>query len=148
MRGEKIAQKELSLYAESMRKYWHGSHTTHRLMYHIVWLPKYRKKVLEGSVKKRVEKVLHEIADVNGWEIQELNVQLDHVHLMIQIPPSISVSKVVQFLKGTSSKIIREELPQQIKKMLRGKDFWAEGYFSETVGHVTEETIRNYIKNQ
>ena len=136
------------MYAWPMRKYWHGSHTTHRLMYHIIWLPKYRKKVLEGCVKKRVEDVLREIADINGWEIQELNVQLDHVHLMIQLPPSISVSKAVQFLKGVSSKTIREELPQEIKRMLWGKDFWAEGYFAETVGNVTEETIRNYIKNQ
>jgi putative transposase len=76
-------------------------------MYHIVWLPKYRKKVLKGRVKERVELIIRECAEVNGWAIQELNIQLDHVHLIIQLPPSISVSKAVQLLKGLSSKIVR-----------------------------------------
>ena len=130
-----------------MKKYWQGAHTKHRHMYHIVWLPKYRRKILLDEVKEKVEELLKECANVNGWEIQELNIQSDHVHLMIQLPPSISVSKAVQLLKGISSKIIREELPQ-VRKMLWGKDFWADGYFSETVGTVSEERIRNYIKNQ
>jgi putative transposase len=129
------------------KKYWHGAHTTHRHMYHIVWLPKYRKKVLEGEVKRRVEEILKEVAVMNGWEIQELNIQVEHVHLMMQIPPSISVSTAVQFLKGKSSKVVREEFPE-IKKYLWGKSFWADGYFSVTVGEVSEEKIRAYIKNQ
>ena len=116
-------------------------------MYHIVWLPKYRKKVLQGIVKERVEELLRECAAVNGWEIQELSINLDHVHIMIQLPPSISVSTAVQFLKGTSSRVIRTELPE-IKQLLWGKDFWADGYFSETVGMASEEAIRKYIQNQ
>ena len=131
-----------------MKKYWNGAHTTHRHMYHMVWLPKYRRKILEGNVKARLEEVLHEVAEMNDWEIQELNIQIDHVHLVIKIPPSIKVCTAIQFLKGISSKTVREELPQQVKKKLWGKDFWAEGYFSETVGQVTEETIRNYVRNQ
>lgn len=131
-----------------MRKYWHGAHTTHRNMYHIVWLPKYRKKILQGKVKERLEEYLRECAEINDWEIQQLNIQLDHVHLMIQIPPSISVCKAVQRLKGAASHILRSELPQEVKKMLWGDSFWAEGYFCETVGQCSEETIRNYIKNQ
>ena len=102
-----------------MKKYWHGAHTTHRHMYHIVWLPKYRRKVLEGKVKQRVEDLLQEIATFNGWEIQELSVEMEHVHLMIQIPPSVKVSDAVQFLKGTTSKTIRKEHPE-IKKYLWG----------------------------
>lgn len=116
-------------------------------MYHIVWLPKYRKKVLEGKVKSRLEELLRECAEINDWEIQELNIQIDHVHLVIQLPPSISVSRAVQFFKGISSKMIREELPE-VKKFLWGKDFWADGYFSETVGYCSEETILNYVRNQ
>jgi putative transposase len=131
-----------------MKKYWNGAHTKHRNMYHIVWLPKYRRKVLVGKIKIRIEELLQECADVNGWEIQELNVQSDHVHLMMQLPPSISVSDAVQQLKGTTSRIIRIELMPEIKKMLWGKDFWADGYFSETVGTVSEDRIRDYIKNQ
>ncbi len=130
-----------------MKKYYRGAHTKHRHMFHIVWLPKYRKKVLKGQVKERVETLLRECAEVNGWEIQELNVQLDHVHIVIQLPPSISVSKAVQLLKGLSSKVVREELPE-VRKCLWGKDFWADGFFSETVGYCSEETILNYVKNQ
>ena len=116
-------------------------------MFHIVWLPKYRKKVLKGRIKDRVESLLRECAEVNNWEIQELNVQIDHVHIVIQLPPSISVSKAVQLLKGLSSKVIRDELPE-IKKYLWGNDFWADGFFSETVGYCSEETVLNYVRNQ
>jgi putative transposase len=130
-----------------MKKYWHGAHTTHRQMYHIVWLPKYRKKILVGRVKERVEEVLRACAEMNDWEIQELNVNVDHVHMAIQLPPSISTAKAVQFLKGTSSRAVREELPE-VRKYLWGKDFWADGYFSETFGDCSMETILNYIRNQ
>jgi len=130
-----------------MKKYWRGAHTTHRHMYHIVWLPKYRKKVLEGVVKARLEELLRECSEINGWHIQELNIQIDHVHMVVQLPPSISVSKVVQLFKGISSKMIRAELPE-IKKFLWGSDFWADGYFSETVGYCDEQTILNYVRNQ
>ena len=129
------------------KKYWYGAHTKHRHMYHIVWLPKYRKKVLTGAVKDRLIELLTECAEVNGWEIQELNVQLDHVHLVIQLPPSIAVSKAVQLFKGISSKMIRAELPE-IKKFLWGNDFWADGFFSESVGYCDEQTILNYVRNQ
>lgn len=130
------------------KKYYHGAHTKHRNMYHIVWIPKYRKKILQGKIKEKVEEHLREYAEVNGWEIQELNIQLDHVHLMIQLPLTIRVCEVVNRLKGSSSKIVREELPKEVKKMLYGPSFWADGYFCETTGHGSEEAIRNYIKNQ
>ncbi len=129
------------------KNYWHGAHTKHRHMYHIVWLPKYRKKVLTGAVKDRLIELLTECAEVNGWEIQELNVQLDHVHLVIQLPPNIAVSRAVQLFKGISSKMIRAELPE-IKRFLWGKDFWADGFFSESVGYCDEQTILNYVRNQ
>ncbi|CAN5141179.1 IS200/IS605-like element ISSod23 family transposase [soil metagenome] len=116
-------------------------------MYHIVWLPKYRRKILEGRVKELVAEVLQEVAVFNGWEIQEINVQVEHVHLMIQIPPNISVSTAVQFLKGRSSKVVKEEVPE-LKKYLWGNSFWADGYFSVTVGEVSEAKIREYILNQ
>ena len=130
-----------------MKKYWQGAHTTHRNMYHLVWLPKYRKKILLGAVKERLEELFKVCAEVNGWEIQELNIQEDHVHMVIQIPPNLSVCKVVQFFKGASSKVIREEI-KEVKKYLWGRDFWADGYFSETFGTCSEETILNYVRNQ
>ena len=130
------------------KKYYTGAHTKHRNMYHIVWIPKYRKKILQGKIKTRVEECLRECAEVNDWEIQELNIQLEHVHLMIQIPPSIRVCDVVQALKGSSSRIVRKEMPTEIRRMLRGPSFWADGYFSATAGDCSEAAIRNYIQNQ
>ena len=103
-----------------MIKYWKGSQTTHRLMYHLVWIPKYRKRVLKGKVAERVSEILHDCADMNRWKIEELNVQVDHIHMLVQMRPDVSVSKMVQLFKGWSSKVIREEFPE-LKEFLWGK---------------------------
>lgn len=84
---------------------------------------------------------------MNRWKIEELNIQSDHVHILVQMRPDISVSKMVQLFKGSSSKSIREKYPE-LKEFLWGKDFWADGYFAETAGQINEERIRDYIKNQ
>jgi putative transposase len=128
-------------------EYWKGAHTKHRHMYHIVWIPKYRKRVLKGRIGKRIEELLRQCAEMNRWQIHELNVQLDHVHMLIQLVPSISVSKAVQLFKGGSSRVIREEFPD-LEEYLWGDSFWCDGYFSETVGQVNWETLRSYIQNQ
>jgi putative transposase len=128
-------------------KYWTGAHTKHRHMYHIVWIPKYRKRILKDKIAKRIEELLRQCAEVNRWEIHELNVQLDHVHMLVQLVPSISVSKAVQMFKGGSSKVIREEFPG-LEEYLWGDSFWGDGFFSETVGQVNEAVIREYIQNQ
>ena len=128
-------------------KYWTGAHTKHRHMYHIVWIPKYRKRILKDKIAKRIEELLRQCAEVNRWEIHELNVQLDHVHMLVQLVPSISVSKAVQMFKGGSSKVIREEFAG-LEEYLWGDSFWGDGFFSETVGQVNEAVIREYIQNQ
>lgn len=110
-------------------------------MYHLVWIPKYRKRVLKGKVAERIAELLHKCADMNRWKIEELNIQEDPVHVLVQMRPEISVSKMVQLFKGTSSRMIREEF-------LWGKSFWADGYFAETSGQINEARIREYIKNQ
>lgn len=130
-----------------MRKYWHGSQMTHRRMYHLVWVPKYRKRVLKGKVADRIKELLQECADLNRWKIEELNIQEDHIHMLVQMRPDISVSKMMQLFKGMTSKVIREEFPE-LKEFLWGKDFWADGYFAETSGQVNEVRIREYIRNQ
>ncbi len=132
---------------KSKQEYWTGAHTKHRHMYHIVWIPKYRKRILKGRVAERVEELLRECAAMNKWEMHELNVQVDHVHMLVQLVPSISVSKAVQIFKGGSSKKIREEFPE-LQEFLWGDSFWADGYFSETVGQININVIREYIKNQ
>ena len=130
-----------------MKKYWSGAHTLHRLMYHIVWIPKYRKRVLRGRLVERLMELLQECAEMNDWTIEELNIQEDHVHIIVQLKPSISVAKAVQLMKGGTSKVIREEFPE-LKEFLWGDSLWSDGYFAETVGSVNEEKIREYVKNQ
>ena len=119
------------------------------MLYHIVWIPKYRKRVLGGEIALRIKELLQECADVNRWKIEELSVQKDHVHLLIQLRPDMSVSKVVQLLKGSSSHAIRTEFPK-LKEFYLGttKSFWGDGFFVETVGQVNESKIREYIQNQ
>lgn len=124
-----------------MRKYWTGAHTKHRLQYHLVWVPKYRKRVLLGKVASRLRGLLYEAARVNGWHLSELSVQRDHVHVLLQIGPEMSVSRVMQFLKGGTSVRLRKEFPE-LKEFLWGDSFWADGYFAETVGTTQEEKIR------
>jgi len=116
-------------------------------MYHIVWIPKYRKRVLQGDVATRLKELLQDCADMNRWKIEELNIQPDHVHLLIRMRPEVSVSRMVQLLKGSTSKAIREEF-SELKEFLWGKSFWADGYFVETSGQVNESQIREYIRNQ
>jgi len=128
-------------------KFNSGSHSKYRLMYHLVWIPKYRKRVLKGAIKARLEVLFRECAEINTWTIEELNIQEDHVHLLIGLKPSISVSKAVQYLKGGSSRVIRKEYPE-LEEFLWGDSFWSDGYFAETVGRVSEDKIRNYIQNQ
>jgi len=128
-------------------KYWKGSQTKYRLMYHLVWIPKYRKRVLKGKVAERIAELLHECADMNRWKIEELNIQVDHIHMLVQMRPDVSVSRMVQLFKGSSSRVIREEFPD-LKEFLWGKIFWADGYFAETSGQINESRIREYIQNQ
>ena len=130
-------------------KYWTGAHTKHRMLYHIVWIPKYRKRVLEGKVANRIRELLAECADVNRWRIDELSVQRDHVHMLIQLRPDVSVSRVVQLFKGKSSFVIRKEFPK-LEEFYWGKadSFWCDGFFVETVGQINESKIKEYIQNQ
>ena len=116
-------------------------------MYHLVWIPKYRKRVLTGKVAERLTELFHECADMNRWKIEELNIQKDYVHMLLQMRPEISVSKMVQVFKGTSSKIIRAEFPE-LKEFLWGTSFWADGYFAETCGQLNQQRVREYIQNQ
>jgi len=128
-------------------RYWTGAHTTHRLRFHLVFVPKYRKRVLAGPVAVRLEALLREACEVSNWHLHELSIQPDHVHLLVQISPRESVSSVVQRLKGGTSRVLRAEFPR-LTEFLWGTSFWAVGYFAESVGKVDEATLRRYIQNQ
>ncbi len=116
-------------------------------MIHLVWIPKYRKRILKGKLSLRLKELLQLCAEANGWEIDEVNIQEDHVHLIVQFVPTISVSKMVQLFKGRSSRALRKEFPE-LEEFYWGNSFWADGYFAETVGVCNLNTIREYVKNQ
>jgi putative transposase len=128
-------------------EYWCGAHTKHRVKVHLVWVPKYRKRVLMGEVADRLKILLEMGCEMNEWYIHELAVKADHVHLLIQINPRDSISKVVQILKGGTSKVIRQEYPE-LEEFLWGDSFWSDGYFAESVGIANEEVIQKYIQDQ
>ena len=130
-----------------MSKYWKGAHTRHRVMYHIVWIPKYRKRILKGAIARRIHELVQECSDVNRWRVDEINIQPDHVHILIQLRPDVSISRAVQLIKAKSSRIIRKEFPF-LEEFYWGTSFWSEGFFVETVGQVNENAIKEYIKNQ
>ena len=128
-------------------EYWSGAHTKHRLRYHLVFVPKYRKRILEGKVATRLEQLLRQACEVNRWKLEELAIQSDHVHLLVQIQPKFSVSQVMRILKGGTSRVLRSEFPE-LAEFLWGVSLWADGYFAATVGVVEGSVITQYIRSQ
>jgi len=126
--------------------YWTGAHTLHRLRLHLVWVPKYRRRVLGEPVATRLTQLLRQACEVNGWGLHELSVQEDHVHLLLQISPSESAASVMQSLKGGTARVLRAEFPD-LEEFLWGESFWGDGYFAETVGQAEEAIVRAYIRN-
>ena len=130
-----------------MADYNHGSHTIHDIKYHIVWLTKYRYKVVTGTIAKRLRELLIQGCTARGITIVEGAVGKDHVHMLLSCPTHLAPSKVVQYLKGRSSRLIQDEFPE-LKKRYWGQHLWARGYFCATVGSVTKETVQQYISSQ
>lgn len=128
-------------------EYKTGASTKHRLLTHIVFCPKYHRRVLRGKVAIRLYELFRECCQMNDWTAHEINIQKTHVHLLIQINPRNSVSHVMQYIKGGSSRVIRKEFPE-LQEFLWGDSFWSDGYFAENVGKINESVIKNYIKNQ
>ena len=114
--------------------------------YHVVFTPKYRKKLLFGQIRRHLGTVFHELAKRKECKIEEGHLMPDHVHMLISIPPKYSVAEVIGYLKGKSSIWIAQNVERKLRNFL-GHKFWARGYFVSTVGR-DEEAIRTYIKNQ
>ncbi len=122
------------------------AHTTWICKYHVVWIPKYRKKQLFGALRKEIAPVMKDLARQKGCEILEGKLMPDHVHMLIAIPPKYSVSSVIGYIKCKSAIYIARNFRGK-KRNFVGESFWARGYFVSTVG-MDEKTIRQYIKNQ
>ncbi len=130
-----------------MGKYRKLTHTIYYCVYHIVWTPKYRYRVLKGILQEEVEKEIRTVSDWIGCEIKELNVREDHVHVVVLIPPKVSVSAYVGTVKGKTAIRIFQKYPIMKPKLYWGNHFWARGYFVNTVG-VDEDLVRRYVKYQ
>ena len=123
------------------------SHAVYEAKYHLVWCPKYRKKILAEKIRPRVKELFVEISSHFDFEIDRCEIAEDHIHILISFPPKYSVSRVIGILKSISGSKIFKEFPR-VKKQLWGGHFWEQGYFYRTVGEqVTDDVIRKYIEN-
>lgn len=130
-----------------MRRYTVGPHTKTDLKVHLVWIPKYRKRVLTGQVAIRTRDILRQIAIEHELDIITGKVASDHVHMFIAYRPTQNISKIMQWLKGISSRILLSEFPH-LRKQFWGRHFWARGYLAVSSGNITDEMIQQYIDQQ
>ena len=122
------------------------SHTVWECKYHIVWVPKKRRKIVYGKLRKELGTILRRLCEYKGVEVVEGTLCMDHIHMCLAIPPKYSVSTIVGYAKGKSAMILFEKY-SRLKKNFRGHRFWARGYYVSTVG-LDEGKIRAYIRNQ
>jgi len=136
-----------------MEHYRKSSHTVYDLKYHIVWITKYRKPILHGRVlgrgeiAERVRDLIREICKAKDVEILKGHVSKNHVHIFVSVPPHISVSKIVQAIKGKTSRKLMMEY-KSLSRAFWGRHMWARGYFVASSGNVTDEVIMKYIEEQ
>ncbi len=128
-----------------MAKYRKGSHTVYDIQYHFVWVTKYRYHVLRGEVAERARELIRQTCMSRDIKILKGHVSKDHIHILVSSPPTLSPSKIMQYVKGRSSRMLQEEFPH-LKKRYWGQHLWARGYFCATVGTMTDEQIREYIE--
>jgi len=129
-----------------MSDYRSLSHTKWDCKYHVVFIPKYRKKRIFGGIRRYLGDVLRRLAEQRESRIEEGHLMPDHVHMMISIPPKYSVAQVIGFIKGKSAIYIAREFAGRTRNFV-GQNFWARGYFVTTVGR-DEDVIREYIRRQ
>jgi putative transposase len=130
-----------------MEHYRTSAHTRFDLKYHFVWITKYRKPVLRGEVGLRLRELVVEVCKSNDVEILQGHVSRDHVHLFVSAPPHLAPSKLMQYIKGKTSRKLMMEF-KHIQKMFWGRHIWARGYFVASSGNVTDEVIQEYIRLQ
>ena len=130
-----------------MENYRTSSHSRYDIKYHFVWVTKYRKSVLTGPVGQRLRELVREVCRTNDIEILQGAVSRDHVHVLLSCPPNLSPSKIMQYIKGKSSRKLLQEF-RHLQKQFWGRHLWARGYFVASSGNVTDEAIMAYIKQQ
>lgn len=124
------------------------SHAVYDTSYHLVWCPKYRKKIFErGNIRERAEQLIREISEEYGFEIIEIEVAVEHVHILLSFPPRHSIGDVVRIIKSNSARGLFREFPS-LKRRLWAGELWEDGYFARTVGdRMTRDVIEQYIEH-
>jgi len=125
-----------------MRNY--NNHNVSNISYHIVWIPKYRKHILVGEIKKELIKIFKIIEEKINIKIEVYEIMSDHIHLFVKGNQNITISNIVKYLKGYSS----YELRKKFIFLKKYKSLWTPSYFCETIGHISEDVVKKYIENQ
>jgi len=131
----------------SMSRFGKIAHVLWHCQYHLIWVPKYRYKIMEGEMKTELNRCIRQFCEQKHCIVQELNIQSDHVHMIVLVPPKVSISDLMGILKGRSAIRMFSHCPTLKTKPYWGNHFWADGYCVDTVG-VNEEMIRQYVRYQ
>lgn len=126
-------------------KYKNNNNIVYSCKYHVVWCPKYRRKVLTGELASRLKELLLSYADEMSVDILEMEIMPDHIHLLLEVDPQLGIHKAVKRLKGYTSKVLRKEFPELNSKL---PSMWTNSYFVSTVGGASLDAIKEYIQNQ
>lgn len=133
------------IFMKNSRSYKSNKNIVYSCKYHVIWCPKYRRKVLEGDIVVRLKEILHEVAAERSAEILELEVMSDHVHLLVEVDPQYGIYKLIKQMKGRSSRFLRQEFPS-LKRRL--PTLWTNSLFISSVGGAPLSVIKQYIANQ
>ena len=125
-----------------------NSHHVFRIMYHFVWIPKYRNKVFRDPYRESLKKIIGKIGYDYDIDIVELEAPVDHIHMVVRSLPRIAPSYIMQVIKSISAREFFKIYPEIKKKYFWGGKLWTSSYFVETIGNANEEVIREYVKNQ
>ncbi len=130
-----------------MSRFHKIAHVLWHCQYHFVWVPKYRYKIMEGEMKRDLIRCIRLFCEQKNCEVQELNVQAYHVHMIVSVPPKVSISDMMGILKGRTAIRMFRNYPKLKTSPYWGNHFWADGYCVDTVG-LNEEMIRTYVRHQ
>jgi putative transposase len=129
-----------------MNNRWKSSkHAVYNCAYHIIWCPKYRRKVLTGDIELRLKELIYQKSEEHGWIVENMEVMPDHIHIFIKATVVDAPVFIVSQLKGYTSFVLRNEFP---KLKSRLPTLWTRSYYCETIGHISESTIKKYIDDQ
>jgi putative transposase len=123
------------------------SHAVYDLKYHLVWITKYRKPVLRGEIAIRLRELIRQTCTTLDVYVEKGHIATDHIHMLVSVPPQVSVSDLMQHLKGRSSRRMLQEFGE-LNRQFWGRHLWARGYFAASSGNVTDEIIKQYIESQ